>query len=92
MDGELSRSEETPSLYPLAVFPFLGSLSLQEKMDAFNLTRSLIDIDSVTPNGPGSIRVAHTAEERIAKRSIVEAVEIYARMVTQLLAGQQGSL
>jgi acetylornithine deacetylase len=42
--------------------------------------------------GPGSIRVARTAEVRIAKRSIVEAVEIYARMVTQLLAGQQGSL
>jgi acetylornithine deacetylase len=50
MDGELSRSEETPSLYPLAVFPFLGCLSLQEKMDTFNLTGSLIDIDSVTPN------------------------------------------
>ena len=42
--------------------------------------------------GPGSIHVAHTAEERIAKKSIVEAVEIYARMVTQLLAAQQGSL
>jgi acetylornithine deacetylase len=36
--------------------------------------------------GPGSIHVAHTAEEHIAKKSIVEAVEIYARMVTQLLA------
>ena len=38
--------------------------------------------------GPGSIHVAHTAEEHIAKKSLVEAVGIYARMVTQLLATQ----
>lgn len=46
--------------------------------------------------GPGSIHVAHTAEEHIAKKSLVEAVEIYVRMVTQLLVGehveQQASL
>jgi acetylornithine deacetylase len=36
--------------------------------------------------GPGSIHVAHTAEERIAKKELSEAVEIYARMVRQLLA------
>ena len=35
--------------------------------------------------GPGSIHVAHTAEERIAKRELSEAVEIYARMATLLL-------
>lgn len=34
--------------------------------------------------GPGSIHVAHTAEERIAKKELREAVEIYARMVRQL--------
>jgi acetylornithine deacetylase len=34
--------------------------------------------------GPGSIHVAHTAEERIAKQELLEAVEIYARMVTEL--------
>ncbi len=39
--------------------------------------------------GPGSIHVAHTAEERIAKKELAEAVEIYARMVTQLLANGQ---
>jgi acetylornithine deacetylase len=38
--------------------------------------------------GPGTIHVAHTAEEHIAKKSLVAAVEIYARMVTQLLARQ----
>jgi acetylornithine deacetylase len=36
--------------------------------------------------GPGSIHVAHTAEERISKKELLDAVEIYCRMVTQLLA------
>jgi acetylornithine deacetylase len=38
--------------------------------------------------GPGSIHVAHTAEEHIAKKSLVEGVEIYAHMVRQLLAAE----
>ncbi len=36
--------------------------------------------------GPGSIHLAHTAEERIPKKQLAEAVEIYARMARQLLA------
>jgi acetylornithine deacetylase len=36
--------------------------------------------------GPGSIHVAHTAEERISKKQLRDAVEIYERMVTQLLS------
>jgi acetylornithine deacetylase len=36
--------------------------------------------------GPGSIHVAHTAEERIAKRELRDAVPIYAGMVKRLLA------
>jgi len=36
--------------------------------------------------GPGSIHVAHTAEERIPKRELTDAVGIYSRMVRQLLA------
>jgi len=36
--------------------------------------------------GPGSIHVAHTAEERIPKKQLSDAVEIYARMVRQLVA------
>ncbi len=36
--------------------------------------------------GPGSIHVAHTAEERIPKKELSEAVDIYARMAAQLLA------
>jgi acetylornithine deacetylase len=36
--------------------------------------------------GPGSIHLAHTAEERIPKKQLSEAGEIYARMVKQLLA------
>ena len=34
--------------------------------------------------GPGSIHVAHTLEERVPKRQLLEAVEIYQRMVRQL--------
>jgi acetylornithine deacetylase len=36
--------------------------------------------------GPGSIHVAHASAERIPKAQLAEAVEIYARMVRQLLA------
>jgi acetylornithine deacetylase len=35
--------------------------------------------------GPGSIHVAHTLEERVAKRQLWEAVEVYRRLVTRLL-------
>ena len=34
--------------------------------------------------GPGSIHVAHTLEERVAKRELSEAVELYQRIVRQL--------
>jgi acetylornithine deacetylase len=35
--------------------------------------------------GPGTIHVAHTAEERIPKAQISDAVQIYQGMVRQLL-------
>ena len=35
--------------------------------------------------GPGCIHVAHTAEERISKKELSEAVEIYMHMTTHLL-------
>jgi acetylornithine deacetylase len=34
--------------------------------------------------GPGSIHVAHTADEMIPKQDLLDAVEIYSRMLTQL--------
>ena len=37
--------------------------------------------------GPGSIHVAHTSEEHVPKAELVEAVQVYARLVRQLLAG-----
>ncbi len=40
--------------------------------------------------GPGRIHVAHTSEERIPKKELSEAVQIYAQMVTQLLASGRG--
>src|SRR3989475_251899 len=42
--------------------------------------------------GPGSIHVAHTAKEHISKRELSDAVDIYARMATQLLTtGRSGA-
>ncbi len=35
--------------------------------------------------GPGSIHVAHTADERVPKRQLVEAVELYGELVRRLL-------
>ncbi len=40
--------------------------------------------------GPGSIHVAHTTEEKISKRELLEAVDIYAKM-TRMLLGQTGA-
>jgi acetylornithine deacetylase len=36
--------------------------------------------------GPGTIRVAHTDEERIAKAELLEGVELYVRLANDLLA------
>jgi acetylornithine deacetylase len=41
--------------------------------------------------GPGSIHAAHTAEERVEKTQLTQAVDIYARMVRQLLATGEAS-
>jgi acetylornithine deacetylase len=35
--------------------------------------------------GPGTIHVAHTSEERVPKRQLLEAVQIYKQMIRQLL-------
>jgi acetylornithine deacetylase len=35
--------------------------------------------------GPGSIHVAHTTEERIPKKQLVEAVKLYQRIARDLL-------
>ncbi len=36
--------------------------------------------------GPGSIQIAHTPREKIAKKELLEAVELYVRVARQLLA------
>ena len=36
--------------------------------------------------GPGSIRVAHTSEERIAKAELLEGVQLYVRLAKELIA------
>jgi acetylornithine deacetylase len=38
--------------------------------------------------GPGSIHVAHTREERLAKRELMEAVELYVRVVQGLVGSE----
>src|SRR6516225_9248948 len=40
--------------------------------------------------GPGTIHLAHTAEERVPKRQLSEAAAVYANMVKSLLARVQG--
>jgi len=36
--------------------------------------------------GPGNVRLAHTPEERVSKRQLAEAVELYCKLVRQLAA------
>jgi acetylornithine deacetylase len=36
--------------------------------------------------GPGSIHVAHTPHERIAKRELIEAVDLYVRLANRLVS------
>jgi acetylornithine deacetylase len=36
--------------------------------------------------GPGSIHVAHTPDEKISKRELADAIEIYSSIVKRLLA------
>jgi acetylornithine deacetylase len=35
--------------------------------------------------GPGSIHVAHTPDEKLAKKELLEAVELYVKVARQLL-------
>lgn len=46
---------------------------------------SLKDVGTPYLIGPGSILDAHTAEEKISKQALVEAVELYARLVEKLI-------
>jgi acetylornithine deacetylase len=41
--------------------------------------------------GPGNIHVAHTSEERVSKPELLEATQIYRRMVRQLLATKESA-
>ncbi len=36
--------------------------------------------------GPGNIHVAHTPKEKLAKKELLEAVELYIKVAKQLLA------
>src|SRR6266404_1928487 len=81
--AELDEKLHTPALH-------------LEKIDGFETT--VVAYTTDIPNfdgawgkpfliGPGSIHVAHTAEERIPKKQLLDAVQIYTRMARQLIAG-----
>ncbi len=66
-----------------------------ERVDGYATTvvSFTTDVPALTPAwgkplliGPGDIRLAHTAEERVAKKDLIEAVEIYVDLTRQLLA------
>ena len=70
------------------VFHFLAFDGLPTTVVAFTTDVPTLQETWGTPFliGPGSIHVAHTAEERIAKRELSAAVPIYTSMVKRLLA------
>jgi acetylornithine deacetylase len=41
--------------------------------------------------GPGTIRVAHTAQEHIRKADLLRGVDLYVRLATDLLAREASS-
>ena len=66
-----------------------------ERVDGYPTTvvSFTTDVPALTPSwgkplliGPGDIRVAHTADERVAKKDLLDAVEIYVDLTRQLLA------
>jgi acetylornithine deacetylase len=80
--GELQEMLHTPALH-------------MEAMEGF--TTTVVAYTTDIPNfqgawgkplliGPGSIHVAHTAEERIPKQQILEAIELYTQLTQRLLA------
>jgi len=81
--GELKEMLHTPALQ-------------LETMDGFETT--VVAYTTDIPNfdgawgkpfliGPGSIHVAHAAEERIPKQQLLDAIGIYTRITQQLVAG-----
>jgi acetylornithine deacetylase len=81
--GELQEMLHTPALH-------------LEAMDGFEST--VVAYTTDIPNfdgawgkpfliGPGSIHLAHTVEERIPKKQLLDAVGIYTRLAQQLIAG-----
>jgi acetylornithine deacetylase len=80
--GELQEMLHTPALH-------------LEALDGFETT--VVAYTTDIPNfegawgkpsllGPGNIHVAHTAEERIPKQQLLDAIEIYARIAQRLIA------
>ena len=45
----------------------------------------LIELGRAAAAGPGSIHVAHTPFEKLAKKELLEAVDLYVKVAKQLL-------
>jgi acetylornithine deacetylase len=73
------------------VFHFSGLDGLPTTVVAFTTDVPTLQESWGTPFliGPGNIHVAHTAEERISKQELHDAVPIYTSMVKRLLASRR---
>src|SRR6266478_2303365 len=76
------------------VFHFSGLDGLPTTVVAFTTDVPTLQESWGTPFliGPGNIHVAHTAEERISKQELRDAVRIYTSMVKTLLASRREAL
>ncbi len=77
---EVAAQRETPALH-LGALPGFASTIVKYTTDVPHLTAW----GKPFLLGPGSIHVAHTAEERVPKRELVEAVGLYRDLVRALL-------
>jgi len=79
--GELQEMLHTPALHLEAMDGFESMVAAY--------TTDIPNFDGAWGKpfliGPGSIHVAHTAEERIPKKQLLDAVGIYTRMAQQLI-------
>jgi acetylornithine deacetylase len=81
--GELQEMLHTPALHLEAIDGFESTVVAY--------TTDIPNFDGAWGKpfliGPGSIHVAHTAEERIPKQQLLGAIGIYTRMAQQLIVG-----
>ena len=79
---------ETVTRMPVPRLSRVDGLGLEETVVAYGTDAPFLgDVGEICLIGPGSIRDAHTARERISKRAMEEAVGIYVRLARRLAGG-----